>query len=141
MFRHFTYVSSATHLLDAGELAAILEVSRVNNERDGITGMLLYKGGNFMQTVEGPEQAVELLRARLESDPRHHGLAVLIDGTRPQRIFDGWTMGFREVGSQNLSDVPGYSEFLDTPLTADAFGEDPQASQRLLLSFKRTMVR
>ncbi len=110
---------------------------RANNERDGITGMLLYKGGNFMQTIEGPDEAIERLRVRLTSDPRHHGLAVLVDGTRPQRLFDGWTMGFRELGSRELADVPGYSDFLDTPLTTDAFGQDPESSQRLLLSFKR----
>jgi hypothetical protein len=141
MFRHLTYVSSATHLLDNAELAAILEVSRRNNERDGISGMLLYKGGNFMQTVEGPEEAIEFLRARIDNDPRHHGLVMLIDGSREQRLFDGWTMGFRELGGAELIDVPGYSEFLDTPLTADAFGQDPQASQRLLLSFKQNMDR
>jgi hypothetical protein len=50
-------------------------------------------------------------------------------------------MGFRELGTQDLRDVPGYSEFLNTPLTADAFGEDPDASQRLLLSFKRITER
>jgi hypothetical protein len=141
VLRHFTYVSSATQPFDAAELAALLDVSRTNNERDDITGMLLYKGGNFMQTVEGSLEAVELLRARLGGDPRHNGLMVLIEGTRPQRLFDGWTMGFRDLAGEDLSDVPGYSEFLDTPLTADAFGEDPDASQRLLLSFKRNMQR
>jgi hypothetical protein len=49
-------------------------------------------------------------------------------------------MGFRDLSAAGeLAEVQGYSEFLDTPLTADAFGADPDASQRLLLAFKRHM--
>lgn len=135
-----TYVSSATELFTTPQLTNLLERSREANERAGISGMLLYKDGNFMQTVEGPAAAVEDLEARLASDPRHRGMLVLLRGERQQREFDGWSMGFRDLGAaDDLAGVEGYSEFLDTPLTADAFGDDPDASQRLLLAFKRHM--
>jgi hypothetical protein len=134
-----TYVSSATRLLEQVELTQLLGSSRVNNERDEITGMLLYKDGNFIQTVEGREDAVDQLQQRLAGDSRHAGMFVLLDGLREERLFDGWTMGFRDLSGDAASDVPGYSEFLTTPFTAEAFGEDPEASQRLLLSFKRNM--
>ena len=51
-------------------------------------------------------------------------------------MFDGWSMGFKNLGNADLTVTPGYSEFLDAPLTAAEFGENPAASQRLLLSFK-----
>jgi hypothetical protein len=35
-----------------------LEQSRENNLRLDVTGMLLYKGGNFMQMLEGEKDAV-----------------------------------------------------------------------------------
>jgi hypothetical protein len=138
--KHLTYVSSATKLLGRGDLTALLEQSRVANQRTGITGMLLYKDGNVMQTIEGPAASVNALLARLRVDPRHTGLEILLAGKRKERLFDGWQMGFSDLGSTEARALPGYSEFLDTPLTSDAFGADPATSQRLLLSFKRNMT-
>jgi hypothetical protein len=138
--KHLTYVSSATKLLGRGDLTALLEQSRVANQRSGITGMLLYKDGNVMQTIEGPAASVNALLARLRVDPRHTGLEILLAGKREERLFDGWQMGFSDLGSTQARALPGYSEFLDTPLTSAAFGADPATSQRLLLSFKRNMT-
>jgi len=45
------YVSTADHLLSNEELLEILHISRKNNEVGPVTGMLLYKGGNFMQVL------------------------------------------------------------------------------------------
>jgi hypothetical protein len=136
---HLTYVSSATKLLPVEALRGLLDQARSNNERDDITGMLLYRDGNFMQTIEGPELAISALHSKLEADPRHAGVSVLLTGEREDRRFDGWSMGFRDLGDVAPSDTPGFSEFLNTPLTATAFGENPSASERLLLVFKRHM--
>ena len=139
MLHHFTYVSSAASLFSGEQLAQLLETFRVANERGAITGLLLYKDGNFMQTVEGPEGAIAGLRERLHDDPRHKGLLVLLSGTREERLFDGWSMGFQDLGDADASALPGYSEFLDCELTAEGFGDKPAASQRLLLTFKRKL--
>jgi hypothetical protein len=136
---HLTYVSSATRLLPVEALRGLLDQARRNNGRDDITGILLYRDGNFMQTIEGPEQAISQLHSRLEADPRHTGVSVLLTGEREDRRFDGWSMGFRDLGDVTVRDTPGFSEFLNTPLTAAAFGENPSASEQLLLVFKRHM--
>ena len=47
------YLSSATEMFTKEKLLALLEQSRPNNARLGITGILLYSNGNFMQTLEG----------------------------------------------------------------------------------------
>ena len=139
ILHHFTYVSSAVTLFSRDDLAELLGACRLANERRAVTGMLLYKDGNFMQTVEGPEGAIVELRDRLQADERHTGILILLSGTREKRVFDGWSMGFKNLGDADLTVTPGYSEFLDAPLTAAEFGENPAASQRLLLSFKRKM--
>jgi hypothetical protein len=58
-------VSSATRRLSVAELADILRVSRADNQRDEITGMLLYKDGNIMQVLEGAEEKVSALIEKL----------------------------------------------------------------------------
>jgi len=141
MLRHLAYVSSASELFGEDELAELLRRSRAADERDGITGMLLHRDGDFMATVEGPAAAIEDLQRRLAHDPRHHGMLVLLDGERAERLFHGWSMGFHRIAAGEPLDEPGFSEFLDTPLSAEVFGADPATSQRLLLTFRRVANR
>lgn len=57
MFR-IVYTSTASVPFSTAELADLLKSARDNNQRHDITGMLLYKDNNFIQILEGPEQAV-----------------------------------------------------------------------------------
>lgn len=45
------YTSSAVELFREDELVELLKTSRDNNRRRGITGMLLYNDGNFLQVL------------------------------------------------------------------------------------------
>jgi Sensors of blue-light using FAD len=139
MIHSLVYVSSATELFDRTELDDILAVSRRNNAAVGVTGMLLYKDGNLMQVLEGDEQAVRGTYTRISADPRHRGLIVLLDERAEQRDFEDWTMAFRDLESTEVRDVPGYSEFLNTPLDSQELVSDPSAARQLLRTFKRSM--
>jgi hypothetical protein len=134
------YVSSAVNLFSDDELAELLEKSRKNNHRLGITGILLYKDGNFMQFLEGPKEAVVSLAAKIKDDPRHHGLIVLLQEEHEEREFEEWSMGFKKLDSDMALGVSGYSEFLDLPLTSEQFLTNPSRSLKLLFSFKKTMA-
>ena len=137
--RYLVYVSSAVELFSPEDLLRLLETSRRNNERDDITGMLLYKDGNFMQALEGERHTMEALHARIQRDARHRGLTTLLQGELRARAFPGWSMAFRDLRSPGVSATPGFSEFLNTPLTGEEFAGDPTRAHRLLLSFKRSM--
>ena len=50
-FHEIVYVSSATRPFQEAELQDLLLKARENNARLGVTGMLLYIGGNFMQLL------------------------------------------------------------------------------------------
>ncbi len=132
-----TYVSSATQLFSEEDLVKLLEKSRRNNHALGITGLLLYRDGNFMQLLEGEKETVLALAAKIEQDPRHHGFLPLIQQEQTEREFPDWAMGFKKM---NLETLPaGYSDFLDLPLTSEEFRLHPSKSLRLLLSFKKSM--
>ena len=133
------YVSSAVRLFSSSELEGILAVSRANNTALGVSGMLLYKGGNLMQVLEGDQRTVRDLYARIARDPRHKGLMILLDGPQEKPMFGEWSMAFRDLDNADLTSVPGYSEFLNTPLTDSEFRTDPALSQRLLNTFKQSM--
>ena len=134
-----TYVSSAVKPFSQSELLDLLTKSRENNSKLGVTGMLLYKDGNFMQVLEGDENAVRVLITKIASDPRHRGLIILLQGPLEERQFPDWSMGFRDLTSAEVLAIPGYNEFLNTPLTGEEFSADPSRCQKLLLTFKKNM--
>lgn len=91
------YFSHARRPLDETELLDLLTVSRRNNQQNGITGMLLYADGNFVQALEGPKAAVEAIFERISVDPAHSG--IVSTGIVPikERQFGEWSMGFLPV--------------------------------------------
>lgn len=131
------YLSNATQAFSTEELVELLNVARTHNAEIGVTGMLLYKDGRFMQILEGQEETVHSLFQEISSDPRHHKVVTLLEGPCEAREFPDWSMGFQNLDSSDLSATPGYSEFLNKPFTEDEFLPDPTRAQRLLRVFKR----
>ncbi len=133
------YVSSAIQPFTQEELAELLQSSRKNNLAVGVTGMLLYKDGSFMQVLEGEQSSVQQVFNKISRDPRHRGVVVLLRQTIAARDFDDWSMGFRNLNSPEVRDLEGYSEFLNVGLNDQIFFDEPAKSQKLLLTFRRTM--
>lgn len=73
-------------------LEPILRVSRANNRRDGITGLLHANNRRFMQALEGEDALVEATYARIAADPRHFALVVLSRRSIETREFGDWSM-------------------------------------------------
>ena len=80
--------------------AEILAVSRRNNARDGITGLLYGDGVRFMQVLEGPDDQVEAAYARIRLDPRHRAAVVLSRRVVTVRRVGPWDMAARAPGEE-----------------------------------------
>lgn len=137
----FIYISSSVNPFVKEDLLELLEVSRRNNEKLGVTGMLLYKDGDFMQALEGEETPVRWLSAKISRDPRHKNFVKLLEGPAEKREFPDWSMGFRNLDDIDPRDIPGYSTFLESPLRAQNFTETPTLARTFLLAFKTNPVR
>jgi hypothetical protein len=107
--RQLLYVSDTQPDLAAGVLDDILTASRRNNAMMGITGLLLYIDGGFLQMLEGEERTVRELYSRVAADRRHSGLRLMLDREVGERAFPGWSMGFERP-------------CMDDPETAGMFG-------------------
>ncbi len=79
--------------LSEADLAALGEQARIRNAQDGLTGLLLYGSGHFVQVLEGRRQPLLL------TYDRHSDLVLLVDGPIRQRAFPGWAMGVLNVDS------------------------------------------
>ncbi len=87
------YTSVMPHDVGEPELNNLLARSVANNERDGITGVLMVDRTLYIQYFEGPEAAVRALWRRIGDDPRHHLVVQLYEesGLLP-RLFGQWAM-------------------------------------------------
>lgn len=135
MYR-LVYVSSATHLFSKEELMGLLNQARLNNERVGITGMLLYKDGDFLQLIEGEEASVRRLYKTIEADPRHRSTIVLSEEPCQERLFTDWSMGFRDLSDPSLKQMPGFNQYMNTPALAESLAHHPSDAIQLLEMFK-----
>jgi hypothetical protein len=130
------YVSRAAQPFPDDQLDKILEQSRRNNGKLGITGLLLFKDGNFMQFLEGPKDSVLELLAKIKVDPRHHGLMVLSQQEHAQREFVSWAMAFERLDN-TYSPPPGFTDLWELPFTSEEFLVEPTRCLEFLLSFKK----
>ncbi len=86
------YISVADPLIGEQDIAAILVQARRNNQRDALTGALIYNGHNFLQLLEGPADKVEACLAVIRDDPRHHGMIEIRRRDIDERSFAEWSM-------------------------------------------------
>ena len=134
------YVSSTPEKLTRGEVADLLHVSRQNNDGRGITGLLVYEGGNFMQVLEGPEAEVGDLLAVIAADSRHGQMIELLRDEIDERYFPGWAMAYGDLSALDGDQRAEASDFL-------AGGALPEPSDvkarrvRTLLQAFRDMVQ
>jgi len=105
------YVSRAVHLMDEPALDTLLRSARHRNQELGVTGMLLYRSQSFVQVLEGPEQNVCEVFARIREDQRHFRVRTLLERPTATRKFPNWSMGFRRLDGNNAPD--GYHGFLE----------------------------
>jgi hypothetical protein len=89
---------------------AILSQSRQHNPVTGITGILCYGGGIFLQAIEGGRMQVSDLFGHIMKDPRHKDVALLLFEEIEERRFGGWSMGQVNVSKVNYSILLKYSE-------------------------------
>jgi hypothetical protein len=131
------YVSIASDNLGREDLLDLLRVSRENNTRDDLTGLLLYKDRRFMQILEGSQTAVCATYGRIARDPRHYDPAILLEGETAARDFADWSMGFHDLDDETARATPGFSSFLDVKFSVFDFASDPSRAHQLLRVFRR----
>ncbi|RYZ85777.1 MAG: BLUF domain-containing protein [Proteobacteria bacterium] len=150
---YLMYTSVATKPFSEDELTELLTQSKANNQSQGITGLLLYREGLFMQLLEGPEEAVHDCYRRICADPRHKDILLLLEKSSSGRLFGHWAMAFEKVENafkqqeqlqpkeQQLEqqDLEGFSPFLSQPFSTKELGNEFNEGLFLLLSFKKNV--
>lgn len=110
MLVRLLYASRARAPMSDQELSAILKQSREHNPAQGLTGLLCYTDGIFIQMLEGGRNAVNARYKAIIDDARHHDVIMLSYEEIAEREFAGWSMGQVHLSRLNPALVLKYSE-------------------------------
>lgn len=114
-----SYVSTAKRSLSETEIRQILNDSEINNDKQNITGLLLYSEGNFFQIIEGDQKQIIQLYETIEDDSRHFNVIKLFGKEINKESFDGYKSDFisedARYSSARLQNYEHYLEVLDKP--------------------------
>jgi hypothetical protein len=89
------YTSVLAPASDVRCVADIVRRSRSYNLANGISGVLVFDGERFCQHLEGEQEAVLLLAAKIAGDSRHQQFRVLHQGSiGQQRRFGEWSLAY-----------------------------------------------
>ena len=91
-------------------IESILSQSREHNPATGITGVLCYGGGVFLQAIEGGRAQVSELFGHIQKDARHKDVVLLQFEEIAERRFGGWSMGQVNLSKLNHALLLKYSE-------------------------------
>lgn len=98
------YLSHASPGLDENAVDQIVQSARTNNARLGITGVLLFERGHFLQVLEGGKEEIHALFQKIRSDNRHSDVRLLIEDDLEDRQFGSWSMAWNRVNNAVLSE-------------------------------------
>ncbi|MDD3937038.1 BLUF domain-containing protein [Rhodoferax sp.] len=122
------------------DIPAIMKSSVRNNSKNGITGMLLYSRGNFLQVLEGEPEAVQATYDRICLDPRHRNTFVLTQEEVTERHFPHWSMGYRQLGPEHAASLPKYAPYFQFGFDTSAIKAKPGVALEMLELFSQGMI-
>lgn len=109
------WISEATRPLARADLLALLGRSRARNIGRGLTGLLLFHEGSFLQFMEGEATAVlDTFEHWIVPSKLHRDVTLLLRQPVAERNFPDWSMGFIDTSHTCADHVPGFQDFLRT---------------------------
>ena len=127
------YVSSAVRLLSIDEIGHLLTRARERNKEYGVTGVLLYIGGNFMQYIEGPEDSLDHIYTIIRKAKQHTGIILISREAIEDRQFADWSMGFQTKEVEGYVGSPGEKHIIEMILEPPK--NNPSTARIVLQSF------
>ncbi len=113
--RRIVYLSTANGMPEDSDLFALLESARRSNARSGISGVLLYGSGSFLQVLEGTSPSIDDVFETIKQDPRHRNVIEVLNEEVDRAAFGKWSMAF--VQQQSMMPVDQQA-FIDLQVRA-----------------------
>jgi hypothetical protein len=130
------YISMATKMMSEEDMQRLLHQAKRNNDQTGITGILLYRSGLFMQYLEGTKNAVQnlyTLYTKIKNDRRHTSLIKMHEKAISERVFKNWAMEFHYI--ENIHSLLNFDAYLRSHIDDNAKESNRRAIYKFIMSF------
>ena len=111
MLVRLLYVSKPVGPITTYVTTSILEVSRANNKKTGVTGVLCQGSGIYLQVIEGQRSAISALFSRIMADSRHNTVEIISMEEIEQRRYGQWSMALVQLSVDDLMVQMAHPEF------------------------------
>ena len=106
-----SYLSEAVSDMSFLGLMRLLESARAFNQKNGISGILLYDNQQFAQIIEGERTSVMKAWKRIQEDKRHHRVELLEIKEISEKSYPDWLLRF--YGGESLvRDYPALADMV-----------------------------
>ena len=134
------YSSKVSQPLGSADLEQLLVAARTSNEACGVTGVLIYVDGVFVQVLEGDRATLDELVAGIRDDVRHEAMTVFHDAEIGERAFRDWRMAFL---SPDLAQLSRWADLQGTRSIQELLTHvyrDPHRVPRILISIVKAIA-
>ena len=127
------YRSVQAYEMETSDMLKLLFDARAFNRENGITGLLLHHGGQFMQLIEGDQHEVQRLYRRIAEDSRHRDVVLEVNAPADQRLFPQWQMGYADAPEMDgLPALAGAESERDAMTSLRVLARDHMSAMRLM---------
>ena len=127
------YRSVQAYEMETSDMLKLLFDARAFNRENGITGLLLHHGGQFMQLIEGEQHEVQRLYRRIAEDSRHRDVVLEVNAPADQRLFPQWQMGYADAPEMDgLPALAGAESERDAMTSLRVLARDHMSAMRLM---------
>jgi hypothetical protein len=112
------------------DLRQLIAASRARNHAEGITGVLLYDKGRFLQWLEGPAAGLRRVWRSICQDRRHTGISLMGSAAAQARFFGGNDMALATRGA--AAHDPRHAVIDLPPELVDSLYRNPAAAPAVL---------
>ena len=116
MLKAIFYSSRKSDDLKVSDIEDLITHSIENNSKKDITGLLIEYKANFLQYLEGPENAVYELYNKIKVDTRHSNVVIVQDLEIEDRIFPNWNMLFKNIKASSFNNNNNENIYFDQNL-------------------------
>ncbi len=134
------YSSAASQPMGAADLEQILVDAREGNARRGITGVLVYADGVFVQILEGEQAAVRSVMERIARDDRHRRVKVFQQREVEARAFGEWSMAYLAPDRAALAAWAGLEAAASIERVLEHVHRDADRVPRVMLSILEALA-
>jgi hypothetical protein len=140
MLYELLYTSEAVNDFNQQQMLELLNQARTNNQRRGVTGLLIYHKKEFMQLIEGEKEEILELWRTIKVDKRHYASKAIYHGAINERGFSDWSIAFQNIDKLDISKLIGFSDILTKGFKNDLVAVNPSTTRNLMLSIKNNYL-